>query len=308
MLSGLIINLIPLYVLIALGYIAGRWLDVNLHSIARINIFILLPIVSFGAVMQMQFTPAYILLPFMLFGVSVVVMSAFYKTGRLVFKDGSAGLLGSGSANGNSLYFGLPIIMALFGPEMAGVFIFMNLGPQISNLTIGYFLAARGKNSMAGSFKKLLKFPVIHAIWPAILLNVSGAQMPSIALQYWEYAVGALAFLGMMMIGVALGKLERFAFDWKLTGMLFISKFIAWPLLCLSFVLLDHYVLHLFSGELHQIIMVFSVMPLIGNLVAYASEHNLYPERAAAAVLASTLFTLVTIPGVFALMQWLSIG
>ena len=62
----LVINIIPLYILIILGFIAGRYLDVNLHSIAIIAIYILAPVVNFGAMAKMEFTQEYILLPFII--------------------------------------------------------------------------------------------------------------------------------------------------------------------------------------------------------------------------------------------------
>ncbi len=51
----LIVNIIPLYCLIGLGYIAGRWLDVNIHSIAQTLIFLIAPIVTFGAMTRLKF-------------------------------------------------------------------------------------------------------------------------------------------------------------------------------------------------------------------------------------------------------------
>ena len=48
-LSLLIANIIPLYILIVVGFIGGRFLDINLPSIATIAIYILAPIVNFGA-------------------------------------------------------------------------------------------------------------------------------------------------------------------------------------------------------------------------------------------------------------------
>ncbi len=307
-LLDLLPNLLPLYALIGLGFIAGRWLDVNLHSVARINIFILLPIVMFGAIVKMDFNPTYILLPIALWGVSTSIAMGSYKALQKFWHDGSANLVGAGGVNGNAIYFGLPLIMTLFGPEMAGIYLFMNLGPQINNITLAYFITARGKYNIADSYKKLLRFPALYATCLAIIINLSGGSLPDVGLQYWQYAAGSITFLGMMMIGIALGKLDRIAFDAKLVAALFVSKFLIWPLACLALITLDQTVFKLFDLEVYQIFLIFSVMPLIGNLVAYAAEYNLHPERAAAAVLVSTLFTLISIPAIFVVMKLIGIG
>ena len=45
----------------------------------------------------------------------------------------------------------------------------------------------------------------------------------------------------------------------------------------------------------------------MGNLVAYASEHDLYPEKAATAVILSSLATIIMIPAIYWLMMLIDI-
>lgn len=300
-------NLIPLYGLIALGYISGRWLDVNLHSVARLNLYIFLPIVTMGAMVKMNFNPTYVLLPFVMMGISYTIALSSYAIAKRFWTDGTANLIGAGGVNGNALYFGLPLVIAMFGSAGAGIYVLMNMGPQINNNTLAYYLVARGKFTVKESLLKLLRFPVIHALWFGLLLNFLGVEMDGVWQKYWEYATGCNVFSGMMMIGIAIGKLPKLTFDWTLIAVLFTIKFLMWPLFVSGFVGLDLLVLHLFNTQVHQIMLFFSVMPLIGNLVAYAAEHNLHPEKTAAAVLASAIATIVIVPTAYALMVWVGV-
>lgn len=299
----MLLNLLPLYVLIGLGYIAGRWLQVNLPSIARINIFILLPVVMVGAMARMEFDPQYLLLPVLLWLISLCAVFLSYRVGKLFWQDGNANLLGAGSANGNTIYFGLTPILLLFGPAGVGIYLFMNLGPQVNNLTLAYFLAARGHHTLRQSLKKTLRFPAVHAAWIGLLCNFLGWTPEGIVLKYWEHATGAIVWLGMMMIGIALGKFEKLEIDFRLLGAFVLSKFGLWPALCGLFVWLDVTFLGLFERDIHKMILLFSVMPVMGNLVAYATEHDLHPQRAATVVLITTLLTLFTVPGVLMLFE-----
>ena len=307
-LNILIPNLIPLYGLILLGYISGRWLDVNLHSVARLNLFIFLPIVTMGAMVKMDFNPAYIVLPFVMMGISYTIALGSYNIAKMYWKDGTANLIGAGGVNGNALYFGLPLIIAMFGPAGAGIYVLMNVGPQINNNTLAYYLVARGQFTVKESLKKLMWFPVIHALWIGLALNFAGVEMGGIYTTYWEYAIGCNIFSGMMMIGIAIGKLPKLTFDWAMIGTMFVVKFVLWPLFVGVFVMVDLYVLRIFDHQIYQIMLLFSLMPLIGNLVAFAAEHRLYPEKAAAAVLASSIATLVIIPCAYLLMIWAGIA
>lgn len=304
LLSLLIANIIPLYVLIALGFISGRWLDVNLHSIAIIAIYILAPIVNFGAMARMEFTPEYMVLPLIIFIVSASIGTVAYKTAQKMWKNNRANLIGMGSMTGNTMYFGLPVVIALLGEEWVGVYALMNLGMFLNEVGLGYFYGARGNATLKKAALKVVKLPVIHAIWIGLLYNMSGFDLPESFLRYWNYAIGAWVIIGMMIIGVALSKLEKLEVDWKLIANLYVPKFIAWPLFGFGFVLLDLHVLNWFTAPVHQMMIIISTVPLAGNLVAYSATLNLHPEKAAAAVLISTIMAFATVPGAILLYQY----
>lgn len=294
--SLLLANIFPLYVLIGLGYIAGRWMDVNLHSMAIIAIYILAPLVNLGAMVQLKFDPSILLLPVILFFVSSSIGIFFYKLAPLGWKDTSVNLISLSSVTGNTGYFGLPIILALFDVKYVAIYMIMNLGVLISELTTGYYFGARGHANVKQALLKVIKLPVIHAIWIGLLLNGLDATLSPVMERYWNYATGAWIFIGMMLIGVALGKQSKIELDVRLMRWLFSAKFIAWPVVCALLIFIDHTYLHIFDPTIHQMMVIMSAVPLAGNLVAYAANLNIHPERAAGAVLASTLAALLTIP------------
>ncbi len=292
----LIANIIPLYILIALGFVAGKWLDVNLPSMATVAIYILAPIVNFGAMAQMTFTPEYLALPIIIFIGSVTIGTISYKTTQKLRKNNTANLVGMASVTGNTMYFGLPVILALLGPEWVGVYALLNLGTFLNEVGLGYFFGARGEATVKGAALKVLKFPVIHAIWLGLLYNFSGLSLPSAFVQYWNYTIGAWVLIGMMIIGIALSKQSRLDVDLKLLANLFVPKFIIWPLFTFAIILADIYYFQAFGQEIYMMVAIIGAVPLAGNLVAYASNFNLQPERAAAAVLISTILAFITVP------------
>ncbi len=302
----LIANLIPLYILVALGYISGKFLDVNLKSIALIAIYILAPIVNFGALAKMEFNPEYIALPIILFIASACIGLASYRISQSIWKNNRANLVGMSSVTGNTMYFGLPVVLALLGPEWAGVYALLNLGTFLNETGLGYFLGARGHTTIKGAVIKVLKFPVIHAIWIGFLYNLLGFGLPETFTRYWEYAIGAWVFLGMMTIGIALAQQTKLEIDWKLITNLLVPKFIVWPIFGFLFVLTDLHFFNIFHKEIYQMVIIISSVPLAGNLVAYATTLNLHPERAAAAVLISTIMAIATVPCTLLLLELIS--
>lgn len=302
----LIINIIPLYILIALGFISGKWLDVNLPSMATIAIYILAPMVNFGALAQMEFTPEYIALPFVIFAISTIVGTTSYLIAQKIWKNNMANLIGMGSVTGNTMYFGLPVALALLEPEWIGIYALMNLGLFVNEVGLGYFFGARGDATLKGALVKVLKLPVIHAIWIGLIYNFCGFELNETFLRYWNYAIGAWVLIGMMIIGVALSKQSRLEIDMKLLASMFVPKFILWPLLGFGVILADITYFQAFSNEVYLMMAIMSAVPLAGNLVAYAATLKLHPEKAAAAVLISTILACITVPGAVILVQILS--
>ena len=292
----LISNIIPLYIIIALGFIAGKWLDVNLPSMATVAIYILAPIVNFGAMAQMEFTPEYILLPIIFFIISTFIGTTAYLTAQKIWQNNTANLIGMGSVTGNTMYFGLPIIIALLGPEWVGVYALLGLGSFLNEVGLGYFFGARGNATIKGALLKVIKLPVIHAIWLGLLYNLSDLPLPEAFNLYWNYAIGAWVILGMMIIGIAISKQSKLEIDIKLIVGLYASKFILWPIFGFAVIIIDKLYFQTFSTPIYQMIAVFSTTPLAGNLVAYAATLKLHPERMASAVLISTILGIFTVP------------
>ncbi len=302
----LVANIIPLYILIALGFISGRWMDVNLPSMATIAIYILAPIVNFGAMAQMKFTAEYIALPIIFFLGSALIGTIAYVTSQKIWKNNTANLIGMGSVTGNTMYFGLPVILALLGPEWLGVYALLNLGAFLNEVGLGYYFGARGNACLKGALLKVIKLPVIHAIWLGLLYNLSGLPLPKSFMRYWDYAIGAWVIIGMMIIGVALAKQKRLEVDLKLLVGMSVPKFILWPAFGFSVIVIDKLYFQAFSFEIYQMLAIFSAVPVAGNLVAYASTLNLHPEKTAATVLISTILGLITVPLAVILVQFLA--
>lgn len=309
MLVTIFSNLIPLYVLIGLGFIAGRYCDVNLHSVARILNFFFMPAVFTGAIMRLDIPAQYIALPMITSALSFTIVFFMLHIARRFWQDGTEYLLASASVNCNAMYFGLPIVAALFGAQGVSLYVLLNLGGAINNISLSYYLSARGRLPVREALQKLLKFPAIYGVIIGALLNLADIQMTDVVEKYWSYSVGSVTLLGMMMIGVAVSKLDGFEICFKQLSALFAMKYLIWPLGLCGAALLDYSVFHFFEPRIYALMALLSVMPMTANVVAYAAENDLYPQRAGTAVLVSSAFSAIMIPLaylVISMMGWVS--
>ena len=299
MIEILLPTLIPLYIIIAFGYIGGRWMDVHLHSMAIVSMYFISPVVNFGAIWRLQFTPSYLLLPVMVYVVAASMAFLSYRLARVKWKDDTANLCGMALGGANTGYYGLPIILALFGPDAVGIYLLATFAMTLSENTVCYYIGARGAASVKDSLIKVIKLPAFHAIWAAVLLNFMGVEPPKTFLTYWQYFAGSWVVIGMMLIGVALAGVKSFRINWPLIGFTFFMKFVIWPLALGGIIALDVYILHLFTHQIHIMLLIAGIVPLMANTVAFAARLGVRPGEAATAVLLSTLFALFYIPAVF---------
>ena len=299
----LLTNLIPLYLLIAIGFMGGKFLRIDRQTLASLAVYIFTPIVVFGFIAQLDFKPAYALLPIIAYIISAAVAFLFLWIGKMVYGDKRANLLAMLSSMGNTGYFGLPVALLLFTKQYVAIYMFMLLGISMFEATIGYYIAARGKFNVRKSFIKLAQFPSIYAITAGMAVNLSHLKLPELFFTYWTYFKGCYVITGMMIIGSALAQIKRFEFKPTFFTLSLLGKFGAWPLLTLLFVEIDRNFLHMFEPEVHRLLYLLACVPFAANIAAYSAQMDLKPEKAATTILLGTIFALFYIPLVMGVIK-----
>ncbi|WP_298449034.1 AEC family transporter [uncultured Marinobacter sp.] len=293
---ALFIKLIPLYVTVALGWVAGRYLEASGKHIAGIMLYIVTPSVVFSGVMAAPLSPEVILLPFLVFGFATVIALAHLRLARRVLTDGSAGMIPLCVASGNTGYFGVPVALLLFGEEGLALYIVCMLGVTLFESSVGYYLAARGRHDLKDSLLRVVKLPSVYAFLVAVVLNLSEIGIPEVFVPLFDNLRGAYSILGMMIIGMSISSFRGLAGNMRFTALAFFGKFVAWPVLATVFWWLDSQFLGIYEPAVHQAIFLISITPIAANTVVIATLLDTSPRQAAGTVMLSTLFALVFIP------------
>ncbi|WP_309043690.1 AEC family transporter [Marinobacter sediminicola] len=293
---ALFIKLIPLYVTVALGWVAGRYLEASGKHIAGIMLYIVTPSVVFSGVMAAPLSPEVILLPFLVFGFATVIALAHLRLARRVLTDGSAGMIPLCVASGNTGYFGVPVALLLFGEEGLALYIVCMLGVTLFESSVGYYLAARGRHDLKDSLLRVVKLPSVYAFLVAVVLNLSEIGIPEVFVPLFDNLRGAYSILGMMIIGMSISSFRGLAGNIRFTALAFFGKFVAWPVLATVFWWLDSQFLGIYEPAVHKAIFLISITPIAANTVVIATLLDTSPRQAAGTVMLSTLFALVFIP------------
>lgn len=292
----LLIKLLPLYAIIAIGYIAGRTLNIEIKSIAALTIYVLTPIVVLGYMIQMDFKPIYIGIPLVTYFTATTLAFLWLKIAKRIYPDNRATLLTMCSVRGNAGYFGLPLVIALFPPELIGIYMFMLMGNIMFGNSVGYFIWMRGNLTVKDSLIKTLKFPGLAAFIIGLALNLYGYEIDPSTQTYWSYFKGAYIVIGMMILGLALSNVKTLTLSWRFISLAFIGKFVTWPLAAYTLIMIDQNLTTLFTNDIHQMFFILSIVPTAANVSAFAAQLNIKPEKAATTILLGTILALVSIP------------
>lgn len=297
----LLAKILPLYALMALGFFAGRTLKVQRESIALLLIYIISPVVFFGATAQMHVEKAFMFLPVGVFIIAVLLGLGFYYLADKAWAGGRKNLAGYMLGTANQGYFGIPVFLALFGEKNLGLYVVTGLGLTLYEATFGYYIMARGHYTVKESMQKVLKMPLLPCALAGIAFSAAGFSLPPAAKDFYATFKGAYTILGTMIIGLSLGKLHHLKSDLKFTGLIFAGKFLCWPLAALVFLQFYQAGIGPPPEIVRQCILLISVMPVAANAAAFATYFNLEPEKAASVVALSTVFALFYIPFVMGL-------
>ena len=200
---ALLSKLLPLYITVGLGWLAGRYLEASGKHIAGIMLYMITPAVIFAGVMSAPLTPTVVLLPLLVYGFCTTVALAHLWIARRWLTE-AANMIPLTVGTGNTGYFGIPVALLLFGEEGVGLYIVCMLGTTLFENSLGFYLAARGRFGVRDCLLKVARLPSLYAFVLGVTLNFSGIGIAGILQPLFDNLRGAYSVLGMMIIGMSI--------------------------------------------------------------------------------------------------------
>jgi len=296
-------TLVPLTLLIVIGWLIGRAQDIDIKSVSSILIFAITPVVAFGSTAQLSFHGTYVLLPFISYAMAAFAGLSSFALGQRLLRNKDMGyLLPQATGSGNNGYYGLPLAMALFPPEQVGIYFLIMLGTTMYEVTLGYYFVGRGHLTVRHAFQRVLKMPTMYALIAGLAFSAAHVQLDAGVLKLWDVARGCYVCIGMMIIGLALAKHRKLAWEWDFIGLTMFGKYLLWALAVTAFITLDSHVLRIFDSTIYTMIAILVITPAGANTAAFAAQHNFKPQLAATVVFVTTMISFVFLPVVLPVM------
>ncbi|WP_203642846.1 AEC family transporter [Levilactobacillus andaensis] len=304
--SGVLIIL----VMIALGYVLSRrgWFDDQAPKlIARLVTQIALPAYmidtitsKFSAATLKQTLPDLrfpVVSMLIMFGLSIVAFHLFR------IKPGHRGLFESMFLNSNTVFVGLPVNEALFGPKSLPFVLVYYMANTTFFWTLGVYLIQRdgqgtAKFDLKETLKKIFSPPLLGFI-VGVLLVLLNIQLPSWIMKDFQYVGGLTIPLSMIFIGTAIAGagLQNVRFNRDSLGIL-LGRFIVAPVLMGLLVIPTGMPL-----IMKQVFILQAAMPVMTNAPVVAKLYHADADYAAIMVTETTLLSLVVIPILMVIVQ-----
>ena len=285
-----------LYIIIAVGYLLGKFLHITSIEISKIVIYFITPSLIFFATYNVELNIATLSIPLIIISIQTLIELLILWFFKYIIQDKKIFMISFMSATSNGGYLGVPIAMMLFSPAVVSMYILAVFGKNLQESIYGVYIIARTKHSIKDSIKKMLKLPLFYAGILGFSLNYFGIQLPDIINHMDINIKHTYSIMGMLIVGLGFTKFTKNKFDFSFVIIPTIAQFAIWPFLTLGVIGIDQHYLHFLNSDIHKVLLLYSLMPVAINATALASIFSFNIEKTAFATILNNLMALVYIP------------
>ena len=291
--------LLPVFLLVGLGYAVGPPLELDSRSISRLAYYIIAPAFIFNVFSQssIEVSLAVRMILFMLVVTLLTAFAAYCVARFLNVSSEMTAVFVLIAAFGNVGNFGFPILQFKFGDEaLAAAALYFIVG-SITGFTVGVMAATwhKGTNRLSAVWSTF-KTPALLAVVPAFLVNYFELTLPIFLTRAVELLAGALIPVMLVTLGVQLADMGRP----QLTRDIIIAsglRLVVGP--ALAMLLAVPFAL---TGIERGAGILQAAMPAAVLAALIALEHDLLPGLVTTTVLLSTVASALTLTIVLALV------
>ncbi|GHE33161.1 AEC family transporter [Sphingobacterium griseoflavum] len=295
-LQELATKVLPLYTFMLLGWAVKKKWDLNSRWISKSLLFVFIPFLIIENLLKADLEETAVI-------GSIIFILAFSMNlpailgKKIVGKDFDGNLVKGAFSYYNIGWFGIPIVMALFGEKQMPLIISAYVGNALYGDTIGFFLMSRTKGiSAKEAVVNVFKIPAIYACAVAIGMNVASIQLPEQAEDVANIVSWVVSSLGMFLIGLTLGTIAFKKIAYKSLSKLMGLRYLAGAVILLALVFIEKSFVGVLDEDQSMLMILMASFPIAANLVVFASFLETEEENAAILVGLSSILSLLLTP------------
>ena len=292
-------DILPIFVIAGVGFLLARFADVGARPLSRVTFNALAPCLVFNMLMTSPLgrddfgrIAAFCLLTLAASGLAARLAAAALgldRPSRIAFL-----LVVMFSNSGN---YGLPVALFAFGPEALTFATVYFVISSILTYTLGVFLAASGRRSVADALAGVVRVPTVYAVAAAALFMLFGSTPPAIVMRPIEMLSNASLPLMILVLGMQLERAVLGERPAVIATAVALSLFVT-PAMAFGIArLLD------LSGPALQASLLQASMPAAVITTILALQYEVAPSLVTNVVFVSTVLSPLTLTVLIALLK-----
>ena len=285
--------LLPIFIMISLGYVLQKRFKLDLSTLAKLNINVFVPGFIFVKFYKtsLSLDMLFYVMVFFIIYVALLYVAAYSISKVQNLDKAKATTLNNSVLFFNSGNYGAPVNDLVFKSDpvaMSAQVIVLTM-QNIFTFTYGVFAI---QSVQIGKLKALLnyfKMPIIYALVLAVILNYNDVAVPDFIWTTVSYLSDAMIAIALILLGAQIANI-KFSFKWTSSYIYIFIRLIIGPLIALAIIKVMG-----IDGVVGQTLFIASAMPTSVNSSVIAQEYDNYPELAAELVFLSTLFSAITV-------------
>ena len=297
MLSIFVNVILPVFLIAGLGFVFEKRFRPPIAPFNQLALFVLMPSLIFLSLLPVDFRSEEPLrvtaFAFLLAVAMLVIAFVIARIARLDRVTSSAFMLTAAFPNlGN---YGLPVVVLAFGQPGLAIGTLLLAVQSVYSLSLAVIIASSSNATVAGSFRQILRQPIIYAVAAALVLNLAGLTLPPFVISALTLPAQAaipvmLIVLGMNFAGTT--RIEQPA----LVGVAVVTRLIIGAVV--GWLLVEALGI---GGVARGVLLVGSAMPTAVFTILTATQFNARPRFVGDVVIASTLVSIITVTAVVAI-------
>jgi predicted permease len=297
--------LLPIMVVVASGYVLQRRLELDLHSVNRVSLYLLSPALIFSSLAQSRIEVSETLRISAFMTLFVVAIGALTWLVALLIRldplDRAALMLCAMFMNAGN--YGLPAARFAFGQEGFDRAVLFFVVQAILAQTLAIYIAGAGHGDRLGGLAQLLRMPQVYAVLAALAFRLGGVRLDPTGggivndvFRGVDLVGDAAVPLLLIILGLQLAETGRISEGPKVALGTALRLGLSVPLAVgLS------YLLNLDELSTKLAIML-SSMPTAVNVTILAIEFNVRPRFVSSVVVVSTAASVFTLTLILVLL------
>jgi predicted permease len=285
-------NLLPILAFIGVGYLVKLKFNFKPSYISTPLVFLLLPVLVIYNVSEAA-TSKILIIPVVAFLVSLSMNIPALIAYRTFAKKENPNLIRSSFTFFNVLFFGIPVVTALFGKEATSTLICVYLGTAFYGDIIGYFQVAKTKLSTKEAIKEMLKVPYLYVFIAAIGIKIWGIEIPDEVAPTMNAVSWIVSALGMMIVGLHLTEVDFKKLNIPYFGKLLGFRTVAAVIIGLLIIGGEFIIWENLETEDYLMLALLPFLPVASNISLFASYLETEEERFSLVVVLSIGLSLV---------------